>query len=84
MVVSIQMLLRGDSDFFLATVTSVRAVRRNPGPMALWALIIAGLTAISVGTAFVGLIIMFPVLGLTSWHAYHDLVVSVPAEDARR
>lgn len=39
MVVAIQMLLRGGSDFFLATVTRVRAV-------ALWALIIAGLTAI--------------------------------------
>jgi uncharacterized membrane protein len=52
--------------------------------MALWALIIAGLTAISVGTAFVGLIITFPVLGLASWHAYRDLVASAPEEDTRR
>jgi len=84
MVVSIPMLLRGDSDFFLATVTSVRAVRRNPGPMALWALIIAGLTAISVGTAFVGMIITCPGPGLASWHGYRDLVVSAPGDDARR
>ena len=83
-VVSIPMLLRRESDFFVAIVTSVRAVTRNPGPMALWALIIAGLTAISVGTAFVGLIITFPVLGLASWHAYRDLVASAPEEDTRR
>ena len=83
-VVSIPMLLGRDSDFFVATVTSVRAVTRNPGPMALWALIIAALTAFSVVTAFVGLIITFPVLGLASWHAYRDLVVSAPEEDARR
>jgi uncharacterized membrane protein len=84
MVVSIPMLVRGDTDFFVATVTSVRAVTRNPGPMALWGLIIAGLAAISIGTAFVGLIITFPVPGLTSWHADRDLVVSAPGDDAHR
>ena len=84
MVVSIPMLLRRDTDFFVATVTSVRAVTRNPGPMALWALIIAGLIAISIATAFVGLIITFPVLGLASWHADRDLVVSAPGDDAHR
>jgi len=83
-VVSIPMLLRRDSDFFVATVTSVRSVARNPGPMALWALIIAALTAVSIGTAFVGLIITFPVLGLASWHAYRDLVVSAPERDTCR
>jgi uncharacterized membrane protein len=78
------MLLRRDSDFFVATVTSVRSVARNPGPTALWALIIAALTAVSIGTAFVGLIITFPLLGLASWHAYRDLVVSAPDGDTCR
>lgn len=79
-VVSIPMLLNRDSDFFIATVTSVRAVVKNPGPMALWALIIAVLTLFSIATAFLGLIVVFPLLGLASWRAYRDLVPSQSSE----
>lgn len=81
-VVSIPMLLNRNSDFFIATITSVRAVTKNPWPMALWALIIAAMTMVSIGTAFIGLIVMFPLLGLASWHAYRDLVVSEPDDDS--
>lgn len=74
-VVSAPMLLDRRSDFFIATVTSVRAVTRNPAPMALWALLIAALTLLSFATAFIALIIVLPWLGLASWRAYRDLVV---------
>ena len=73
-VVSAPMLLNARSDVFAATATSVRAVLKNMGPMILWAGLIAGLTALALATAFVGLIIVFPVLGYASWHAYRDLV----------
>jgi len=45
-----------------------------PLPMLLWAGIIAALVALSVLTAFAGLVLVFPLLGLASWRAYRDLV----------
>lgn len=73
-VVSAPMLLDRGSNFFAATVTSFTAVAANPLPMLLWAGIIAALVAASALTAFAGLIVVFPLLGLASWRAYRDLV----------
>jgi len=57
-----------------AVWTSVRAVLTNPGPMALWGLIVAvGLVLGSI-PAFVGLIVVMPVLGHATWHLYRRLV----------
>ncbi len=73
-VVSAPMLLDRKTDVFIATITSFRAVTKNPGPMLLWAIIIAVLTAIGIATAFLGLILIFPLIGLASWRAYRELV----------
>ena len=73
-VVSAPMLLERKSDVFVATVTSVRTVAKNPPAMILWACIIAVLVGISLATAGIGLIVIFPVIGLASWRAYRDLV----------
>ena len=73
-VVSAPMLLDTKRDVFTATVTSVRCVLRNPAAMIVWALLIGGLTAFGIATAFAGLAIVFPVIGLASWHAYRELV----------
>ncbi|MFN7054022.1 DUF2189 domain-containing protein [Hyphomonas sp.] len=72
--ISAPMLLDRRFDVFMAMATSVRAVNRNFYPMFLWAVLITGLTALGVLTAFLGLIIVFPVIGLASWHAYVALV----------
>lgn len=72
--ISAPMLLDRRFDVFMAMATSVRAVNRNFFPMLVWAVLITGLTAVGVLTAFVGLIIVFPVIGLASWHAYRALV----------
>ena len=82
-VVSAPMMLDRKRDVFIATITSIRAVTSNVLPMALWAIIIAVLTAIGIATAFFGLIIVFPVIGLASWRAYRALVPNeepAPAE----
>jgi uncharacterized membrane protein len=42
--------------------------------MLLLLVLITGLTAIGIVTAFLGLIIVFPVIVLASWHAYAALV----------
>jgi len=73
-VVSAPMLLDRKNDVWIATITSFRAVTRNFAPMALWAVLIAALTAIGIATAFFGLIIVFPVIGLASWRAYRAVV----------
>ncbi|OWY37569.1 hypothetical protein CEK28_16195 [Xenophilus sp. AP218F] len=74
-VVSIPLLLdEPDVDAMTAILASVQVVRRNLLTMAAWAAIIAAMTAIGFATYFLGLIIIMPVLALSSWHAYRDLI----------
>ena len=72
--VAVPLLLVKDVDAVTAMATSARAVSRNPGPMLLWAGIIAGHMALGLATAFVGLVVIFPLLGHATWHAFRDLV----------
>lgn len=65
---------RPDCDAMTAMLTSVEAVRRNPRPLALWAFLIGLFTLMAVGLFFVGLVVVLPLLGHASWHAYRDLV----------
>lgn len=81
-VISAPMLLDRRSDFFIASITSVRTVVDNPIPMALWAAMIVILTLASFATAFIGLIVILPWLGLASWRAYRDLVPGTSAANA--
>ena len=53
--------------------TSVRAVAANPGPMAVWGLIVAaGLADRKTIPLFLGLIIILPILGHATWHLYRS------------
>jgi len=72
--VAVPLLLAKDVDAVTAMATSARAVTLNPGPMLLWAAIIAGHMALALATAFVGLVVIFPLLGYATWHAFRDLV----------
>jgi len=72
--VAIPLILDRDADLVAAVATSARAVRRNPGVMAIWATTIVALTAIGIATAFVGMVVIFPVLGYATWHSYRALV----------
>lgn len=72
--VAAPLLLVRDVDLVTAMVTSARAVNLNRGVMLLWAGIIAGHMTLALATAFVGLVVIFPLLGYATWHAYRDLV----------
>lgn len=61
-----------------AILTSWRVVALNPFSMACWAGILCLFTALGVGSAFLGLLGVVPMLGHASWHAYRDLVVYNP------
>jgi uncharacterized membrane protein len=73
-VVSFPLLLDRDIGLDVAVWTSIRAVAANPGPMAVWGLIVAGCLAIGSIPAFLGLIIVMPVLGHATWHLYRKVV----------
>jgi uncharacterized membrane protein len=73
-VVSFPLLLDRDVGLYSAVSTSVRAVATNPGPMALWGLIVAGGLVIGMIPAFLGLIVVMPVLGHATWHLYRKVV----------
>jgi uncharacterized membrane protein len=73
-VVSFPLLLDRDVGLYGAVSTSIRAVATNPSPMALWGLIVAGGLAIGMLPAFLGLIVVLPVLGHATWHLYRKVV----------
>lgn len=59
-----------------AIFTSIKAVAINPAAMAVWAMLIALLTAIGFASLLLGLAIILPWLGHATWHAYRDLIIS--------
>jgi uncharacterized membrane protein len=73
-VVTAPMLLDRDVDVVTAALASVKACTAHPGATLVWAAMIAVLTAIGFATMMIGLVVIFPVLGHASWHAYRDLV----------
>ena len=63
----------------------VRAVAANPGPMAVWGLIVAALLIVGSIPLFAGLAVVVPILGHATWHLYRKVVEpsDVPARGTR-
>jgi uncharacterized membrane protein len=78
-VVSFPLLLERDLDFVTAMITSVRSVVTSPVPMLGWAAVITVLLIIAALPFFLGLVIVLPVLGHTTWHLYRRIVAPVEA-----
>lgn len=73
-VVAVPMMLDRDSDVVTAMLTSLRAFAANVGPLLLWAAMIVALTLAGFASLLFGLILLMPILGHASWHAYRELV----------
>ena len=73
-VIAMPLLLDRRVDVLQAVLTSWQAVLNNPVPLALWAALIMVLTLLGLGTLLLGLVVVLPLLGHASWHAYRDLV----------
>jgi uncharacterized membrane protein len=73
-VVSFPMMLDRHTGPGEAMVTSLRAVARNPVPMAAWGLIVAVLLAAGSLPFFLGLAIVIPLLGHATWHLYRETI----------
>ena len=74
---SLPMLVDRPVDAITAAITSMRACCANPVTMALWAAVIVALTLVAALPAFLGFIVVLPILGHSTWHAYRDLVEPV-------
>lgn len=72
-VVSVPILMDRDIDVVSAMATSMRAVGANLGPMAVWGALLVALIAIGFAT-LAGMIVLLPLVGHASWHAYKDLI----------
>lgn len=71
---SLPMLMDRKADTVTAVVTSVNATLRNKPAMVVWLALIVVLTAIGFATFFVGMAVLFPLLGHATWHAYRDVI----------
>ncbi len=74
-VIAIPLLMDRRVGVQRAVLTSWRAVMANPVATGLWAGVVMVLTLLGLATLMFGLILVMPVLGHASWHAYRDLVV---------
>lgn len=72
--VSIPLMLDRNQDTVTAMLASFLALVRNLPAMLVWAALIVLLTAIGIGTGFVGLIVTMPLVGHATWHAYRALI----------
>ena len=75
-VVSFPLLLDRDVSAVTAATTSVRAVLANPVTMAMWGFMVAAALLIGSLPFFVGLAVVLPVLGHSTWHLYRKVVES--------
>lgn len=73
-VVSVPLLLDRRLNVLDAVLASWSVVLANPLQMALWAALIMVLTLLGFATGLLGLVVVVPLLGHASWHAYCDLL----------
>ncbi len=73
-VVSFPMLIDREVGALTAVRTSVHAVVANPTMMGLWGLIVAASLAVGCLPFFVGLAVVVPILGHSTWHLYRKVV----------
>ena len=77
-VVSFPLLIDRDVGVVEAVLTSCRAVRANPFPMAVWGLIVAAGLVLGSLPLLLGLTVVLPVLGHATWHLYRKVVEPDP------
>jgi uncharacterized membrane protein len=72
--VAIPLLLDRQVSLVMAVETSWRTVLANPVVMVFWAGVIMMLTVLGMASLMLGLIVILPLIGHATWHAYRDLV----------
>jgi len=70
---SLPMMVDRQVDAVSAALSSLSAVMNNMGVCTLWALLIFSLTLFGFATAFLGLIVVLPIIAYATWHGYEDV-----------
>jgi uncharacterized membrane protein len=78
-VVSLPMILHRQTDAITAGLTSLRLVLSQPLVMVFWGALITALVVLAALPWLLGLLVVGPVLGHASWHAYRAAVADAPA-----
>lgn len=73
---ALPMILDQDANAMMAITTSLHAVWRNKSVLAFWALMILFLTTIGFATALIGFLVIVPVLGYATRHAYRETIIT--------
>jgi uncharacterized membrane protein len=68
------MIMDRKADAITAVITSVNAVLRNKKPMLLWASVIVLTVVLGFATALLGFLILLPIIGHATWHAYKETI----------
>jgi uncharacterized membrane protein len=71
---SLPMIMDRRTDAITAVITSVNAVLRNKLAMLVWATIIVSFVAVGFLTLFIGFIVILPLIGHATWHAYRETI----------
>lgn len=72
-VFAIPMLMHEKLDAFTAMGTSLALVWHNLPVALAWGAIVLGLIVASLATGMLGLVVVFPLLGHATWHAYEAI-----------
>lgn len=71
---SLPMLMDRETDTVTAVVTSVNAVLRNKPAMMVWAMVIGVCIIVGLLTAYLAFLVLLPLLGHATWHAYRQTI----------
>ncbi|MEO0411986.1 MAG: DUF2189 domain-containing protein [Pseudomonadota bacterium] len=74
-VISIPLLLDREIDFMSAIIVSIKTVLESPVVMLSWGIVVTFLALFGMATGFLGLLIVFPILGHATWHLYERAVL---------
>ncbi len=71
---SLPMIMDRKVDAVTAVITSANAVLRNKSTMLVWAICIVMCVALGFATAMLGFIVLLPLIGHATWHAYRETI----------
>jgi uncharacterized membrane protein len=77
-LISLPMLVDREVDLLTAIITSLRAIQANLAVLLVWAAFIAMALFAAMIPAFLGLLVVLPVLGHATWHLYRRAVSEAP------
>jgi len=74
-VITMPMLVERDVDIITAIITSFNTVYASPFAMIGWGIVVTALVILAMLPAFLGLVVVLPVLGHATWHLYKRAIV---------